>query len=31
LWQICPYCATEIPPGLPALEDVTAKLPRATD
>ena len=31
LWQICPYCATEIPSTLPALEDVTSRLPRATD
>jgi hypothetical protein len=23
LWQVCPYCATDIPPGLPSLEDVT--------
>ena len=23
LWQVCPYCATDIPPGLPSLEDLS--------
>jgi hypothetical protein len=31
LWQICPYCATQIPPTLPALEEVTSRIPRPTD
>ena len=31
LWQVCPYCATEIPPTLPSLEDVPPRAPRRDD
>jgi predicted amidophosphoribosyltransferase len=30
LWQVCPYCATDIPTTLPALEDVTTGKRRST-
>ena len=29
LWQVCPYCATEIVPGFPALEDLSARRRRS--
>ena len=31
LWQVCPYCATDIPPGLPSLQDLSGQSGRATD